>query len=142
MAHPFGFLIAPLIIALMASPSLSLSSQPRLKLEIPTTISAAPAILPTPPPSPYKELSPDIIPLLPSPGGKVPSSTISSVPTIPSNPSPPNPDETVVFGPESAFSPFGSLPVSAAMPVNVSRSLNFGVFVGVLGWWSVVVLGM
>ncbi|KAK8971691.1 hypothetical protein V6N11_018871 [Hibiscus sabdariffa] len=57
--------------------------------------------------TPFRPLSPDVAPLLPSPGGLVPT-TGTSMPTIPSNPSPPNPD--------SAFPPFGSLPESSTSP--------------------------
>ncbi|KAI5650662.1 hypothetical protein M9H77_36667 [Catharanthus roseus] len=79
-----------------------------------TTISSAPANPPHE--SPFTQLSPDIAPLLPSPGGVVPSPTGSSIPTIPSTPSPPNPDGFVGVGPDSAFAPLGSfLPDSSAV---------------------------
>ncbi|XP_044499961.1 classical arabinogalactan protein 26-like [Mangifera indica] len=110
----------PLILLLlfMNSPLLSIASDRRLNSQTSSSsssssISASPALLTNPPAmSPYQELSPDISPLLPSPGGVVPTPTGISVPTIPSNPSPPNPDAP---GPGSAFPPFGSLPTASSM---------------------------
>ncbi|KGN46189.1 classical arabinogalactan protein 25 [Cucumis sativus] len=87
------------IMVFMASPLLALPSVPNPK-----------------PSSPFQELSPEIAPLLPSTGDKIPSATGSSIPTIPSNPSPPNPDDFEALGPDSsALSPFG-LPGSFAPP--------------------------
>ncbi|WRX20257.1 hypothetical protein QQP08_012744 [Theobroma cacao] len=92
----------------MASPLLSLASS-QLSSDIPT-VSASPVSMSDPPLAPFQELSPDIAPLFPSPGGVVPT-TGSSMPTIPSSPSPPNPDDVMAAGPDSAaFPPFGSLP--------------------------------
>ncbi|KAK8613069.1 hypothetical protein V6N13_104391 [Hibiscus sabdariffa] len=65
--------------------------------------------------SPFRPLSPDVAPLLPSPGGMVPT-TGTSMPTIPSTPSPPNPDDFIAPGPDSAFPPFRSLPASSTSP--------------------------
>ncbi|XP_021905030.1 classical arabinogalactan protein 27 [Carica papaya] len=78
---------------------------------------------------PYQVLSPDIAPLLPSPGGIVPT-TGSTIPTIPSSPSPPNPDAfDSSLVPDSAPSPF-SLPDSLAVKVNPAGFLNLAVFAG------------
>ncbi|CAI0627008.1 unnamed protein product [Linum tenue] len=83
-----------------------------------TIIPASPALLENSPPlSPYEELSPDIAPLLPTPGGELPSPSVASIPTIPSNPSTPNPDEfAAAQGPAAAA--LGSLPVSSAFSNN------------------------
>ncbi|XP_051141958.1 classical arabinogalactan protein 26 [Andrographis paniculata] len=89
-----------------------------------STISAAPATLPSsaasPPlmsssssPSPSAALSPDITPLFPSPSGNL-SPSESSLPLIPSSPSPPNPDALEAPGP-AAFSPFQPLPDSSSV---------------------------
>ncbi|KAK2992666.1 hypothetical protein RJ640_014916 [Escallonia rubra] len=128
MASPFGFQVVILIMAFMASTSLCVKT--------PTVpITSAPALLPSASTSPLSspststELSPDVSPLLPSPGGGVPS---SSIPTIPSNPSPPNPDETPAFGPDSAFSPSGSQPDSAAVPLSSVRDLDFAVLIPII----------
>ncbi|XP_062150349.1 classical arabinogalactan protein 25 [Alnus glutinosa] len=132
----FWFHLA-LIMAFMASPLLSLSSQINSKAY---AIAATPSFLTNPPPlSPFQELSPDILPLLPSPGGAVPP-TGFSMPTIPSSPSPPNPDELVAPGPDSAFSPLGSLPASAAAPKVLVSYLNTAVFVGLAAYWSISLL--
>ncbi|XP_059434590.1 classical arabinogalactan protein 25 [Corylus avellana] len=132
----FWFHLA-LIMAFMASPLLSLSSQINSKA---STIAATPSFLTNPPPlSPFQELSPDIAPLLPSPGGVVPP-TGSSIPTIPSSPSPPNPDELVAPGPDSAFSPLGSLPASSASPKILVSYLNAAIFAGLAAFWSMRLL--
>ncbi|KAF5941704.1 hypothetical protein HYC85_019346 [Camellia sinensis] len=138
----FWFLLAPplIIMAFMASPSLSFSSSKKLQNTPPiattiATISAAPALLPNPPlSSPFTELSPDISPLLPSPGGELPSPTGSSIPTIPSNPSPPNPDETLGLGPDSALvSPSRSNKLtSTGACLDLFRFVNFSVLVGLM----------
>ncbi|KAK2646562.1 hypothetical protein Ddye_021757 [Dipteronia dyeriana] len=126
MASSFWFLLHLALIL----PFMSSSSQ--LNSETSTIITASPALLANPPQSlpPYQELSPDISPLLPSPGGVLPSPAESSMPTIPSNPSPPNPDDFLATGPESAFSPFGSMPAFAMARRNSVGSLLF-VFVAV-----------
>ncbi|KAG4945822.1 hypothetical protein JHK87_041829 [Glycine soja] len=106
-------------MAFMPSPLLSSYSQEPIP-KVPT-LSSSPATLTDPPPSPsslspFQELSPDIAPLLPSPGGVLPTPAAGSdIPTIPSNPSPPNPDDIIAPGPLSAFSPFGS-PLSSNAP--------------------------
>ncbi|RQO96199.1 hypothetical protein POPTR_010G031700v4 [Populus trichocarpa] len=129
----FCFFIV-LIVPLMIFPLLSSSTQLNSKTS-PYPISTSPPFLTNPPPpSPLQELSPDIAPLLPSPGGVLPSPTVSSVPTIPSTPSPPNPDEVVAPGPASAFSPLGALPASSASPRNL---INFAIAVGCIAYWSI-----
>ncbi|KAF8392534.1 hypothetical protein HHK36_022879 [Tetracentron sinense] len=136
----FWFLL-PLFMAFTTSPSLSLSSH--LHLET-STISAAPAFLPTSPLSSPPNLSPDITPLFPSPGGVLaPSpSGSSAMPTIPSNLSPPNPDEMVSPGPDSAISPSGSLPVSSSSSLDFAGFLNSAVLVSLLAYWVVQIFGI
>ncbi|XVF38625.1 hypothetical protein REPUB_Repub20aG0118500 [Reevesia pubescens] len=112
-------------MSFMALPLLSLASS-QLSSNTPT-ISASPVSISDPPLSPFLELSPDIAPLLPSPGGVVPT-TGSSMPTIPSNPSPPNPDDLMAAGPGSAFPPFESLPASSTSPRISVGSFNLVAF--------------
>ncbi|KAL9401081.1 hypothetical protein Peur_004930 [Populus x canadensis] len=122
-------LIVPLVIFPLPSSSSSSSTQLNSKTS-PYPISTSPAFLTKSPPiPPFQELSPDIAPLLPSPGGVLPSPTVSSVPTIPSTPSPPNPDEVVASGPDSAFSPLGALLASSAAPRNLINSVIVGGFI-------------
>ncbi|XP_050219530.1 classical arabinogalactan protein 25 [Mercurialis annua] len=88
---------------------------------------------------PFEELSPDIAPLLPSPGETLPSPAVSSLPTISSTPSPPNPDDDdhwAALGPDSAFSPF---PASCASPQSL---VNSSVFVGCISYWLLLLLKM
>ncbi|KAH7844436.1 hypothetical protein Vadar_027973 [Vaccinium darrowii] len=117
----------------MAFPSLSSTSELNLETT-PSGISAAPAVLPDPPLSPFQELSPDITPLFPSPGGELPSPTGSSIPTIPSTLSPPNPDAVAIAGPYSALSPYGSELVSAASSPSVFGFLNLAVLLGLVSY--------
>ncbi|KAJ6688991.1 hypothetical protein OIU85_005414 [Salix viminalis] len=118
MAAFFWSLIA-LAVPLVISPSSS-SSSTQLNPETSAyPISTFLTITNSPPIPPFQELSPDIAPLLPSPGGELPSPATSSIPTIPSSPSPPNPDEAVASGPDSAFSPLGALLASSAAPRNL-----------------------
>ncbi|OIT08432.1 hypothetical protein A4A49_04657 [Nicotiana attenuata] len=78
--------------------------------------------------SPFSEISPDIAPLLPSPGGVVPP--VSSVPTIPSNPSKNPDDEMFPIGPDSAaLAPSAFSPVSSALSISLTIYLNIAVFV-------------
>ncbi|CAL1397107.1 unnamed protein product [Linum trigynum] len=107
---------------LMISATIFFFPSPTTSSPQPSTIIPASPSFPedSPPLSPFEELSPEIAPLLPSPGGELPSPSVASIPTIPSNPSTPNPDEyaaaqvpAAAFGP-SSFPPFGSLPVSSA----------------------------
>ncbi|XP_015573306.3 classical arabinogalactan protein 25 [Ricinus communis] len=123
-----SFIISLIILPLFSSSTL-LNSQP-------STIPTSPASLTNSnslPLSPFQELSPDIAPLLPSPGGVLPSPTVSSLPTIPSTPSPPNPDDLAAAGPDSAFSPLGSLPASYATPQSL---VNLAVAVGCTAYCS------
>uniref|UniRef100_A0A0D9YJT6 Uncharacterized protein n=1 Tax=Oryza glumipatula TaxID=40148 RepID=A0A0D9YJT6_9ORYZ len=89
-------------------------------------------------------LSPDIMPLLPSPGpdsdgsAEAPSDVM---PTIPSSPSPPNPDALL---PDSALAPFGSAPAVAAQsrapppsPTTVAAAWALPVAVGLVAMWLV-----
>ncbi|RDX89197.1 hypothetical protein CR513_29105, partial [Mucuna pruriens] len=127
-----------IIMAFMPSPLLSSYSQPSPKVP---TLSSSPATLTDPPPSslsPFQELSPDIAPLLPSPGGVLPTPTGSDIPTIPSNPSPPNPDDIIAPGPLSAFSPFGSMQASSTAPRTLVASLATTVFAGLAVYWSLL----
>ncbi|KDP40031.1 hypothetical protein JCGZ_02029 [Jatropha curcas] len=118
MAASFSFLLS-LIISLIIFPFLSSSTRLnslQASSTIPTSLTN----------SPFQELSPEIAPLLPSPGGVLPSPAISSLPTIPSTPSPPNPDALPAPGPGSALSPLASLPASSAAPhslVNLAIAL-------------------
>ncbi|XP_018443965.2 classical arabinogalactan protein 25 [Raphanus sativus] len=69
----------------------------------------------TPTISPFQELSPEIAPLLPSPGDALPSG--AGADTIPSSPSPPDPDTSYGSSyPDPAFAPFASPPVSSPAP--------------------------
>ncbi|KAF7837155.1 classical arabinogalactan protein 26-like [Senna tora] len=83
---------------------------------------SSPAALKDPPLSSFQQLSPDIAPLLPSPGEVLPT----DIPTIPSSPSPPNPDDTV------AFSPFGLLHPSST----ASRSIDSSPGVAIFFWFG------
>ncbi|KAK9139460.1 hypothetical protein Scep_009141 [Stephania cephalantha] len=129
--------IFALSLAFNAYPSLSLSTH--LKLAT-STISAAPAFLPNPPPlpSPSPNFAPnDENPLFPTPktGTSSQSPNGEPTPTIPSNPSPPNPDEMLSPGPFSADAPSGSIHAMSS-PASLNSSfgmLNFcGSFVGVV----------
>ncbi|XP_011034236.1 PREDICTED: classical arabinogalactan protein 27 [Populus euphratica] len=127
-------LIVPLVIFPLPSSSTQLNSKTS-----PYPTSTSPAFLTNfPPIPPFQELSPDIAPLLPSPGGVLPSPT-SSVPTIPSTPSPPNPDEVVASGPDSAFSPLGALLASSAAPRNL---MNLVIVVGFIAYRSIQLFKM
>ncbi|KAK7359646.1 hypothetical protein VNO77_01608 [Canavalia gladiata] len=125
-----------IIMAFMPSPLLSSYLQPSPKVP---TLSSSPATLTDPPPSPlspFQALSPDIAPLLPSPGGVLPTPTGSDIPIIPSNPSPPNPDDIIAPGPLSALSPFGSMPGSSGAPRSLVGSIATPVFAGLAAYWS------
>ncbi|CAJ1962265.1 unnamed protein product [Sphenostylis stenocarpa] len=131
------YLTLMVILTFMPSPLHSSYSQPIP--EVPT-LSSSPATLTDPPPSslsPFQELSPDIAPLLPSPGGVLPTPSGSDIPTIPSNPSPPNPDDLIAPGPLSALSPFGSMQASSNAPRrSVVGSVATVVFAGFAVYWS------
>ncbi|KAG2300179.1 hypothetical protein Bca52824_036651 [Brassica carinata] len=91
-------LIIILFISLSSLSSLSSSSLPS-----------------TPTISPFQELSPEIAPLLPSPGDALPSGAGAG--TIPASPSPPDPDTSDGSSyPDPAFAPFASPPVSSPAP--------------------------
>ncbi|XP_009586797.1 classical arabinogalactan protein 25-like [Nicotiana tomentosiformis] len=81
--------------------------------------------------SPFSEISPDIAPLLPSPGGVVPpASSVSSVPTIPSNPSKNPDDEMFPIGPDNAaLAPSAFSPVSSSVCLSLTVYLHIAVFV-------------
>ncbi|KAG7555734.1 hypothetical protein ISN44_As11g018410 [Arabidopsis suecica] len=65
--------------------------------------------------SSFQQLSPEIAPLLPSPGDALPSDDGSG--TIPSSPSPPDPDTNDGSYPDPlAFAPFASPPFSSPSP--------------------------
>ncbi|XP_028781434.1 classical arabinogalactan protein 25-like [Neltuma alba] len=95
--------------------------------------------------SPFRELSPDIAPLLPSPGGVLPTPTGSDIPTIPSSPSPPNPDDdlTAAPGPLSALSPFGPVQPDSQAPAAVtlasSAAAMAAALAGSLAYWFIIV---
>ncbi|KAG6647754.1 hypothetical protein I3843_07G098200 [Carya illinoinensis] len=108
----------------------SLASASALNMKV-STISAAPAILPSAPASP-PVLSPDISPLFPSPGGVARPSSESSLPTIPSSRSPPNPDFLDSPGHDAAFPPSGSLPASSSISIAPSGPLDFVLLLGLV----------
>ncbi|XP_022758096.1 classical arabinogalactan protein 26-like [Durio zibethinus] len=97
-----------------------------------STISAAPAFLPSTPLASSPSLPPDIEPLFPTPKGMAPSPTDSSLPTIPSSPSPPNPDNILDPGPGFALSPSDSLPNSTSVSLTSARALKSTLFLSLL----------
>ncbi|KAL2534583.1 classical arabinogalactan protein 26-like [Abeliophyllum distichum] len=117
----------------MASMASSLQSLPSDQLisEF-SSISSAPTLQPNPP------LSPDVSPLLPSPGGVVPPPTGSSLPTIPSD-STQNPDMTGPVGPDTAVAPSGFFQASSTESRFLARGLKLGTFVGFLAYWSILI---
>ncbi|XP_058758330.1 classical arabinogalactan protein 25-like [Vicia villosa] len=120
MASFSFYLVLMIIMVFMPSPLLSSYSQSQPLPELPTL----PTLSSDPSPSsllPSQALSPDIVPLLPSSGGALPTPTGSDIPTIPSNPSPPNPDDIIAPGPFSAFAPYGSIQAAS----NAHRSVVF-----------------
>ncbi|XP_027338195.1 classical arabinogalactan protein 26-like [Abrus precatorius] len=123
-----------IIMSFMLSPMLSSYSQPIPKVP---TLSSSPATLTDPPPSPlspFQELSPDIAPLLPSPGGVLPTPAGSDIPLIPSNPSPPNPDDIIAPGP---LSPFGSIQATSNAPASLVCSIATTAIAGLAAYWSI-----
>ncbi|KAM6566011.1 hypothetical protein CsatA_025139 [Cannabis sativa] len=131
MASSFWFHLV--LIILMSIFSVSYSSQLNTQ---PSTLVPSPSSFSSNQPPSFQQLSPDITPLLPSPGGVLPTPTVSSVPTIPSNPSPPNPDELAATAAGPAFSPFGPMPVSTATaattlawPPNLAAFAGFAAYV-------------
>ncbi|KAB2069166.1 hypothetical protein ES319_A08G079600v1 [Gossypium barbadense] len=128
---PWGNLFM-FLMAYFSSLPLSSSSQQYLHVQY-STISAAPAFLPSAPLASSPSLPPDIEPLFPTPNGVAPSPTDSSMPTIPSSPSPPNPDNIVAPAPGFAFSPSNSpLPVSTSVYPTSARALKPTLFLGLL----------
>ncbi|KAG4186907.1 hypothetical protein ERO13_A08G072500v2 [Gossypium hirsutum] len=128
---PWGNLFM-FLMAYFSSLPLSSSSQLYLHVQY-STISAAPAFLPSAPLASSPSLPPDIEPLFPTPNGVPPSPTDSSMPTIPSSPSPPNPDNIVAPAPGFAFSPSNSpLPVSTSVYPTSARALKPTLFLGLL----------
>ncbi|XP_022771033.1 classical arabinogalactan protein 26-like [Durio zibethinus] len=97
-----------------------------------STISAAPAYLPSAPLVSSPSLPPDIQPLFPTPKGMAPSPTDSSLPTIPSSPSPPNPDNILPPAPGFALSPSASLPASNSVSLTSGGALKPTLFLGLL----------
>ncbi|XP_074302900.1 classical arabinogalactan protein 26-like [Silene latifolia] len=88
------------------------------------TIAAEPAVLPySPVTSPPPGLSPDIIPLFPTPGSRSDSSPDSSLPVIPSSLSPPDPDSQDTH-PESSIAPSGAVLESSGFALSLSVSLT------------------
>ncbi|KAF8006583.1 hypothetical protein BT93_K0782 [Corymbia citriodora subsp. variegata] len=106
-ASPQKLLISTISAAPATLPAVAPQSSPS------TTISAAPSLLPSSPLSPSPALSPDIAPLLPSPGSEAAAPGESTLPIIPSSPSPPNPDDMLAPGP-NALPPSGALPISSS----------------------------
>ncbi|MBA0826042.1 hypothetical protein Goarm_010935, partial [Gossypium armourianum] len=128
---PWGNLFM-FLMAYFSSLPLSSSSQQYLHVQY-STISAAPAFLPSAPLASSPSLPPDIEPLFPTPNGVAPSPTDSSMPTIPSSPSPPNPDNIVAPAPGFAFSPSNSpLPSSTSVYPTSARALKPTLFLGLL----------
>ncbi|KAE8693756.1 hypothetical protein F3Y22_tig00110794pilonHSYRG00194 [Hibiscus syriacus] len=122
-------------VACFSSPALS-SSQLHVQY---STISAAPAFLPTAP-----TLSPDTEPLFPTPKGMSPAPADSSFPTIPSSPSPPDPNSVLAPGPGIALAPSGSLPVSTSVSLTSDGAPKSTLFLGLVValcllqqlWWN------
>lgn len=87
-----------------------------ISLSFPSLSSSLPS---SPTISPFDQLSPEIAPLLPSPGA---ADLPSGAGTIPSSPSPPDPDTSDDSFPDPlAFPPFTSPPVSSLAPPPPSR---------------------
>ncbi|KAI9128773.1 hypothetical protein K1719_000256 [Acacia pycnantha] len=92
--------------------------------------------------STFTELSPDIAPLLPSPGGVLPTPTAGSdIPTIPSSPSPPNPDGdlTAATGPLSALSPSGPVQPASKAPPALPSSAMAAALAGSLAYCFIII---
>jgi hypothetical protein len=126
--------ILPLLLLATFKPSLSYTHET-------SSISLAPSYLPKMPKFAFMPpaLSPDIMPVFPSPKVSTGEPPSSNLPIIPSSPSPPNPDD---LDPNSAFAPFGSMATatSAAGSLGDVRRVPvalLSVFVALL-WWLVV----
>ncbi|KAG6700198.1 hypothetical protein I3842_08G100600 [Carya illinoinensis] len=122
--------ILAMLAVLMACSSLAMASKLNLRTSV-STISAAPALLPSAPVS-SPALSPDISPLFPSPGGVALPPSESSLPTIPASRSPPNPDSTVAPAHDAAFPPSKSLPESSSISMAPSWSLYIAVLLSLV----------
>ncbi|GJN16788.1 hypothetical protein PR202_gb03809 [Eleusine coracana subsp. coracana] len=128
-------------VAALRSSSISAAPEyPRLPTRQHSHSHSHSALPPAPAPAMSASLSPDIMPLLPSPaedGAAAPPS--DAVPTIPSSPSPPNPD---ALEPNSAFAPFGYAPAVAAQsgappPPQLRAALPVGLLLMLLAMWLV-----
>ncbi|XP_030525133.2 classical arabinogalactan protein 27-like [Rhodamnia argentea] len=137
-----SWLASAIIVSLMAPPSQSLSSELNSGIPATTMTSSSPPLPSDPLVPPFQELSPDIAPLLPSPGGAAPASgSSSSVPTIPSNPSPPNPDDAPL-GPGSAVAPEDPLMASSAIRTKPIEARNVVAFPMWAAFWAMQLLEM
>ncbi|KAF3340914.1 Classical arabinogalactan protein 26 [Carex littledalei] len=126
--------ILPLLLLATFKPSLSYPHET-------SYISLAPSYLPKMPKFSYMPpaLSPDIMPVFPSPKTGTGEAPSSNIPTIPSSPSPPNPDD---LEPDSAFAPFGSMATatSSAGSLGDAKRMHVAYISGfvILLWWLVV----
>ncbi|KAK2393985.1 hypothetical protein P8452_15881 [Trifolium repens] len=133
------YVILMIIMIFMPSPIFSSYSQSETIPEIPTLSTSSPTTKTNPSPStlsPFQVLSPDISPLLPSPGGALPTPAGSDIPTIPSNPSPPNPDDVIASGPFNAFAPYGSIQATSNGHKSVVFDIFTTAFTGLVAYFS------
>ncbi|KAF8018035.1 hypothetical protein BT93_H3055 [Corymbia citriodora subsp. variegata] len=131
---PSAIIAASLLLAL---PSHSLPSA-ALSSATPPALTSEPLV------PPFQGLSPDITPLLPSPGGAAPASGgSSSIPTIPSTPSPPNPDDAPL-GPGSSVVPEDPLMASSATAIRTKpvEAVNVVAFSIWAASWAMQLLKM
>ncbi|KAI6683942.1 hypothetical protein NL676_029855 [Syzygium grande] len=126
-----------IIVSLAALPSHSLPSGLLGTPATPPALSSEPLV------PPFQELSPDIAPLLPSPGGAAPASSggSPSMPTIPSSPSPPNPDDDPL-GLDSAVAPESSFMASFAIAAKPVEAVNVAALSVWAVFWAVQLLKM
>ncbi|XP_057957473.1 pectinesterase inhibitor 10 [Malania oleifera] len=136
----FWFLLA--FIMALAAPLPSLSSS---HVKSPASAPASPPnpiLLPSSP----QPASPDISPLLPSPGGAGSSASpveYPFVPTIPASASPPNPDQEGAPDSASALLPSGSsLPLSSEACFRNLLAAGSLSLSGLVAFWSVQVFAM
>lgn len=133
------YAVLMIIMVFMPSPILSSYSQSDPIPELPTLPTTSSATKTDPSPSsisPFQNLSPEIAPLLPSPGGALPTPTGSDIPTIPSNPSPPNPDDVIAPGPFYAFAPYGSIQATSNGHRSVAFDIATAAFAGLAALFS------
>ncbi|XP_030473838.2 classical arabinogalactan protein 26-like [Syzygium oleosum] len=131
-----------IIVSLAALPSHSLPSGLGPATLPATAIPSSPALSSEPLVPPFQELSPDIAPLLPSPGGSAPASGgSSSMPTIPSTPSPPNPDDDPL-GLDSAVAPESSFMASFAITAKPIEAMNVVALSIWAAFWAMQLLKM